>query len=130
MSKNNEIDPVIDEVLSAANAHLAAIHTGDWDSLADHLADDLTYTHMNSHVENKSENIAGLQRAPRVYESSDVRVRALGESAAILTGINTVTIPVAAGEPRVIVGRILQVWRKTSGNWQLAAHQTTGIPTT
>jgi hypothetical protein len=127
MSSRDE--QVIVEVLATEGDRLAAIHAADWSRLSELLGEDLTYTHMSGLFENKEENILGLHARPRTYERRDLVVRPLGD-VAVMNGLIDVAMPeLPDGTPaRALHGRVVQVWARRDGRWQMIVFQATAVP--
>ncbi len=102
---------------------------GDAAALGKLLGDDLTYTHSSGRTETKKEFIEALQSGAMKYVSiveENMAVRVYGD-----TGILTATAKmqvVSRGQPNSFQVRLLHVWVKRGGGWQMVAHQTTRIP--
>jgi ketosteroid isomerase-like protein len=122
-------DTVIAEVLAADAERLEAIHSRDWDKLAEILSDDLTYTHMNGTFETKTENLVAFQVGSRFYEPRNVQIRPYGDMA-IMNYDTQITIKRNPEDETGIVlqGRVMQVWRKQAGRWQVVGTQNTQLP--
>lgn len=120
---------VVKEVIAAEEERLAAIHASDWTRLSDLLGDDLTYTHMSGLFENKDENIAGLKARSRIYKREGLSVRPFGD-VAVLDGLIHVSMdPAPDGTPaRELHGRVVQVWARRDGRWQMVVFQATAMP--
>jgi ketosteroid isomerase-like protein len=130
MSTGYETDEqVVKEILEAEEQRLAAIHASDWSRLGELLGDDLTYTHMSGLFENKEENIAGLKARPRTYKREGLVVRPFGD-VAVLGGLLHVVMEAAGdGTPaRTLHGRVVQVWARRDGRWQMVVFQATALP--
>jgi ketosteroid isomerase-like protein len=124
-------ESIVAEVLAAEEARIAAVHAGDWERLGDFLGEDLTYTHMSGKIETKDENLAAMKAVPRSYKRSDLKVRTFGDLALMNGGFEATMAPLPDGTPeRTLVGRVLQVWAKREGAWQMIAFQATAVPTT
>ena len=87
------------------------------------LADDLQYAHAGGQKQNKEQYIAAVLKGPPRYESftfTDLNIRFYGKTA-VLTGYCDVKM-IGRDSFRV---RTLQVYVENSGQWQMAAHQST-----
>ena len=122
-------EQTVKEILQAEEDRLAAIHASDWSRLSELLGDDLTYTHMSGLFENKDENLAALKERPRVYKREGLAVRSFGD-VAVLDGLIHVTMdPSPDGTPgRQLHGRVVQVWVRRDGRWQMVVFQATALP--
>lgn len=114
-----------DVVKEAAKGWTEAAVKQDAAGLARFLADDLQYAHAGGQTQNKDQYIAAVMKGPPRYESfsfSDLNVRFYGD-AAILTGFVDVKM---VGRENFRV-RTLQVYTQKSGQWLMAAHQSTRL---
>lgn len=110
-------------VREAAAGWTQAAVKQDTAGLQKFLADDLQYAHAGGNTQTKDQYIGAVTKGPARYESftfSDVKVRFYGK-AAVLTGHCDVKM-VGRDSFRV---RTLQVYTESSGQWQMAAHQST-----
>jgi ketosteroid isomerase-like protein len=129
MSTGYETDEqVVKEILGAEEERLAAIHASDWSRLSELVGDDLTYTHMSGLFENKHENMEGLKSRSRTYRREDLVVRPYGD-VAVLNGLIHVSMDASAdGTPaRELHGRVVQVWVRRDGRWQMVVFQATAL---
>lgn len=89
------------------------------------LADDLQYAHAGGQLQNKEQYIAAVLKGPPRYETftfEDLKIQFYGK-AAVLTAYCDVKM-VGQNSFRV---RTLQVYVENSGQWQMAAHQSTRL---
>ena len=89
------------------------------------LADDLTYCHAGGKMQTKAEYIAAVMTGPSHYESmtfTDMKIRIYGKTA-IVTG----TVDVKLTNQPVFTVRTLHAYVENSGQWQLAAHESTRL---
>jgi ketosteroid isomerase-like protein len=117
------------EVLQADEARVKALLANDFSALEQLLADDLTYVHSNGSLDSKESYIGGLRSGRSRYltmDMSEVRVRSLGETALINAKFNA-RVKVGDGEVNP-QGRVLAVYAKRDGRWQLIAWESTSVP--
>jgi hypothetical protein len=123
-------DKIVEEVLGAEAARLAAIDTRDWAALELILGDDLSYVHSDTGVrEDKAANLATLHQSPRSYKRRGLKVRHYGDTA-VMTGEIDITVDALPdGSPeRHVFSSATQVWVRREGRWQMVAFQATMIP--
>jgi len=92
------------------------------------LGDDLTYVHASGLVQSKTEFIADLKSSKRVYKSvtnSDVNVRLL-QGAAVITAKSEISVSFEGNENELSL-RVIEVYAKRNGRWQLIAYQSTRL---
>jgi len=118
------------EVLQADEARVEALLANDFAALEQLLADDLTYVHSNGMLDTKESYIGGLRSGRSRYltmDMSDVQVRSLGDTALINAKFNA---RVKVGDHEVNPQpRVLIVYAKRDGRWQMIAWQSTAIAT-
>ena len=116
------------EVLQADEARVRALIDNDVDALDRLLADDLTYVHSNGMLDTKESYIGGLRSGHSRYltmDMSDLKVRSLGDTALINAKFNA---RVKVGDHEVNPQpRVLIVYAKRDGRWQMIAWQSTPI---
>lgn len=121
-------DPAIEKQVRQAEAEwVKAVTSGDQKGVAALAADDLIYTHSDSRTETKDEYLKSLASG-QVYksiEAQDATVRTFGNAAVYAARVRmTGTNKTGPFDNNL---RVLHVWVKQGGRWQLAAHQTTRI---
>jgi ketosteroid isomerase-like protein len=116
------------EVLETDTRRVQALLSNDFAALEDLLADDLTYVHSNGHLDTKDTYIGVLRSGATRYlsmEMSGLSVRADG-NAAVVAGTFEARVQTRNGEmnpkPRVLI-----VYVKRDGRWQMLAWQSTNI---
>jgi uncharacterized protein (TIGR02246 family) len=116
------------EVQQADEARVRALIENDVDALDRLLADDLTYVHSNGMLDTKESYIGGLRSGHSRYltmDMSDVEVRSLGDTAVINAKFNA---RVKVGDHEVNPQpRVLILYAKRDGRWQMIAWQSTPI---
>ena len=116
------------EVLRADEARVEALLANDFAALEQLLADDLTYVHSNGMLDTKESFLGSLRAGNSRYLSmdmSDVTVRALGDTGVINARFNArvqVRDREVNPQPRVLI-----VYAKRDGRWQMIAWQSTPI---
>jgi ketosteroid isomerase-like protein len=120
--------PVEREVLETDARRVEALLSNDFPALESLLADDLTYVHSNGHLDTKDTYIGVLRSGATRYLSmamSGLRVRLEGNTA-VVTGSFEARVQTRNGEvnpkPRVLI-----VYVKRDGRWQMLAWQSTNI---
>ena len=111
-------------VQQAANGWMQGAVKQDAAALKRFLADDLQYAHAGGQLQTREQYVAAVTSGPPRYESftlSDLKIRFYGPKAAVLTAYCDVKM---AGQDSFRV-RTLQVYVDNSGQWQMAAHQST-----
>jgi ketosteroid isomerase-like protein len=118
------------EVREADAERVRALLANDFPALERILADDLTYVHSNGHLDTKTSYIDVLRSGATRYltmDMSDVSVRALGEAAVINATFNA---RVQVGDREINpTPRVLIVYARRAGRWQMVAWQSTPIAT-
>jgi uncharacterized protein (TIGR02246 family) len=116
------------EVLEADARRVQALLSNDFEALEDLLTDDLTYVHSNGHLDTKDTYIGALRSEATRYlsmEMSGLSVRADGNTA-VVAGTFEARVQTRNGEvnpkPRVLI-----VYVKRDGRWQMLAWQSTSI---
>jgi ketosteroid isomerase-like protein len=116
------------EVLETDARRVEALLSNDFPALEGLLADDLTYVHSNGHLDTKDTYIGVLRSGATRYLSmamSGLRVRLEGNTA-VVTGSFEARVQTQNGEvnpkPRVLI-----VYVKRDGRWQMLAWQSTNI---
>jgi len=118
------------EVREADAGRVTALLENDFAALEALLGDDLTYVHSNGHLDTKSSYIEGLRSGASRYLSmdmADVNVRALGDIAVINAKFDARVL--ARGTEVNPKPRVLIVYAKRDGRWQMVAWQSTPIAT-
>jgi len=113
------------EVLAADAGRIKALLENDVAALEQILGDDLTYVHSNGMLDTKESFLNSLRSGTRYLsmEMSDLAVRPLGETAIMTAKFNArvqVRDREVNPEPRVLV-----VYTKRDGRWQMIAWQST-----
>lgn len=115
---------VEDEIKAAEQAWARATIAADAAALERILADDLRYSHTDGKFDAKADFIRLLRDGSMKYEQAeveDIRVRSLG-SAAVSELVMKLKVN-RNGRTAEFRARVLRVWAKKDGRWQLAAHQ-------
>ena len=119
------------QVLQAEKDRFAAMVKGDRAALEKLLADDLTYTHSTSLLENKEQFLKSVTSGNIDYVSivpneTDWKIRVNGNTA-IVNGVAAVNV-IDTGKDRKIRIRFTTVQTNRGGAWQLSAWQSTVVP--
>jgi len=115
--------------MAVEKARIAALATDDLAALDRLMADDATYTHSNSVLDNKQAFLESIRSGRLKYVSldhADQQVRLYGETA-ILNGTSKVLVLVEGKENRVAL-RFTLTYVFKDGRWQMAAWQSTRLP--
>jgi ketosteroid isomerase-like protein len=117
------------EVLAADAERVRALLANDIPALEALLGDDLTYVHSNGMLDTKASYIESLRSGASRYltmDMSDLSVRALGEDVAVINAKFEARVLVRGGEvnPKP---RVLMVYARRDGRWQMVAWQSTPI---
>ena len=119
------------EVMAADDARVKALLAADYDAAEKLFADELTYVHSNGSLDTKQSYMQGLRAGNSRYAEMnmfDMSVRAYGETA-VLSGKFTAKVIIGGGAREAnLLSRVLMVWTKRDGAWQLVAWEST--PTT
>jgi ketosteroid isomerase-like protein len=125
------MDPAETEVRAADAKRMDAMVRGDVQALAPLLAPDLVYTHSTGDVQTREILLDTISSNRLDYLSmtpSDVRVRMLGDRAAVITGHADVKV-IAQGKENAVALRFTSVWsRNGDAGWQMVAWQSTRLP--
>jgi ketosteroid isomerase-like protein len=124
-------DPRETEVRAADARRMDAMVKGDVQTLSSLLAPDLTYTHSTGEVQTREIFLDTISSGRLDYVSmvpSDVRVRILGDRAAVITGRADVKL-IAQGKENTVALRFTSVWsRSGDAGWQMVVWQSTRLP--
>jgi hypothetical protein len=117
------------EVLAADGERVRALLANDFGALETLLGNDLTYVHSNGMLDTKASYIDSLRSGASRYltmDMSDVSVRALSEDVAVINAKFEARVLVRGGEvnPKP---RVLMVYARRDGRWQMVAWQSTPI---
>ena len=116
------------EVLAADAGRVKALLANDFAALELLLGDDLTYVHSNGMLDTKESYLSGLRSGASRYLSmdmSDVAVRASGDTAVINAKFDARVL--VRGNEVHPTPRVLIVYMKRDGRWQMIAWQSTPI---
>jgi uncharacterized protein (TIGR02246 family) len=121
---------VEEEVRDADSRRMEAMVKGDVQALEPLLAPDLTYTHSTGELQSREVFLESISSGRLDYVSmvpSDVRVRTLGDRAAVITGRVDVKL-IAQGKENAVALRFTSVWVKNEAGWRIVAWQSTRLP--
>ena len=116
------------EVREADGRRVAALLSNDLAALDELLADELTYVHSNGHLDTKASYIESLRSGSTRYLEMmmrDLSCRAY-EDVALLSGGFSARVMTGRGEVTPNA-RVLIVYVKRDGHWQMAAWQSTSM---
>ncbi|MGH9631583.1 MAG: nuclear transport factor 2 family protein [Bryobacteraceae bacterium] len=117
------------EIREAEKSWVSAVQSGDEAALNKILSSDLIYTHATGLVESKAEYLKALSSGNQKYasiEHLDMVVKRFGDTAVVAAKVRMTGS--TKGTPFDNQLRMLHVWNKKGGQWQLVAHQTTRLP--
>ena len=118
------------EVRQAQAARFAAMMRADVQAVAEHLGDELTYTHSGGDTETKAQFLETLRSGRIKYEQiepADIVVRVYGRTA-VVTGRSTMHVR-SGGQAQAFQIRFIEVDVLRDGRWLMIAWQTTRLPT-
>ena len=122
---------VENEVLAAERSRRDALVTDNMDAFALLIADDVTHVHTTGIVQDKAallNHAGGFLRFINI-ERHDLKVRAVDENLAIMTGGMTNTVARRGHDERVEVQAfVTQVWERREGRWQVINFHATRLP--
>lgn len=121
--------PAEQEIREAEKAWASAVMGGDWDALEKILDEQLIYAHSTGSIESKAEYLGRLRRGAQRYdliEHQKIAVKVHGDAAVAHCHVRMQGL----SDRRPFDDRLmmLHLWVKRSGQWRLAAHQTTKLP--
>lgn len=117
------------DVLAADKSWATAIQKMDYPVLEKLLAEELVYTHSSGLVDTKKQYIDNLKSGAQKYnqvEHVDPKVQVHGSTAVLTTGLKMDTTTKGVNQKATF--RLIHVWVKKGGTWQMVAHQTTRLP--
>ena len=120
--------PVEKAVLQLEQDWVNALVKADAAKLETLYADTLVYTHSSGSVDDKAKYIANLKAGGTKYLSIDrdnIKVNTYGDSAIVTC--HAVIKLLTNGENRTVDARMIHVYAKIKGRWQMVAHQTTKL---
>ncbi len=122
-------DQSAQEVVAADQAWAKAIMKMDYPALEKLLGEELVYTHSTGIIDTKRQYIDSLKSGLQKYNSVEhiePKVQVHGNTAVLTSGLKMDTT--TKGAQQVASFRVIHVWVKRGGSWQLVAHQTTRLP--
>lgn len=130
MVSSQAVTDIERQVLDTDARRVKALISNDIPVLEEIFADDLTYVHTSARLDTKESLLAGLRAGTTRYlamDMKDLKVRPYGDTA-VVTGTFAARVQVRGQEGNP-TPRVLMVYVKRGGRWQLVAWQTTNIPT-
>jgi ketosteroid isomerase-like protein len=118
------------QVLKLGQEYSKMIQRGDAAAIAQVLAEDFTYTDEKGKILNKTEDLATYKDRKSKFElteTTDQKVRVIGNNAAVETGIFHVKGMDKDGKPFDDTYRYTTTWVWRGGRWQVAADHTSKI---
>lgn len=119
----------VPDVRAAERRRCAAMLAGDLAALDDLLDDDLHFSHATGAVDDKAAYLAKVGSGRITYATiawRDVRVRTLGQDAALMTGRMLSTVRVEE-TVKSLDNRVMSIWTRAEGDWKLRAFQSTPL---
>ncbi len=117
------------DVLAADKSWATAIQKMDYPALEKMLAEELVYTHSSGLIDTKKQYIDNLKTGAQKYnqvDHVDPKVQVHGSTAVLTTGLKMDTTTKGVNQKAMF--RLIHVWVKKGGTWQMVAHQTTRLP--
>ena len=118
------------EVLKMGHEYGEMIKRGDAAEIEKILADDYIYTDDKGKVLNKTEDLATYKNRQSKIESAettDQKVRIVGNNGAVETGTFHVKGKDKDGKPFEETGRYTTTWKSSNGQWKIVADHSTTI---
>ena len=116
------------EVLAADAARVKALLAQDYDAAEKLFAEEMTYCHSNGRQDTKLSYMNGLRAGNSRYAEMnmfDMTARIYGETA-VLSGKFTAKVITGGGTGEAnLLSRVLMVWVKRNGTWQMVAWEST-----
>ena len=116
------------EVLAADAARVKALLAQDYDAAEKLFAEEMTYCHSNGRQDTKLSYMNGLRSGSSRYAEMnmfDMTARIYGETA-VLSGKFTAKVITGGGTGEAnLLSRVLMVWVKRNGTWQMVAWEST-----
>jgi ketosteroid isomerase-like protein len=115
-------------VLKAEQSWVDSLLKSDTAALDALYAETLVYTHSSGSVDDKAKYIAAIKSGATKYLSIDreeVKVNVYGAAAVVTCKVMMKLT--ANGENRTVNARMIHVYAKQKGRWQMVAHQTTRL---
>ena len=115
------------EVLAADAARVKALLAQDYDAADKLFAEEMTYCHSNGSQDTKLSYMNGLRAGNSRYAEMnmfDMTARIYGETA-VLSGKFTAKVVTATRGEVNLFSRVLMVWVKREGAWQMVAWEST-----
>ena len=116
-------------VLQLEKDWVDALVKADTAKLETLYADTLVYTHSSAAVDDKAKYLANMKTGATKYVSidrEDIKANVYTNSA-VVTCKATIKLK-SNGEDRTVIARMIHVYAKVKGRWQMVAHQTTKLP--
>jgi uncharacterized protein (TIGR02246 family) len=122
-------DPKIEkEIQGCLDTWKQAMLTRDKSAFEKLYATDLMYTHSNGRQENRAEAIEAVVNGKTKYESIDIAdVKIIPYGTTALAKCKVTMKMTTDGNTTTLILDVLHVFVKISGNWQLAARQSTRL---
>jgi uncharacterized protein (TIGR02246 family) len=120
-----------DEVMAAEQARANALLHQDTAALDKIMADDVIFCHGSGMIDTKKSYIDAITSDALHYyaiDGSGMKVRMLGDKAAVLNGPLSLKVRNRTPDTREVKLQATAVYEKRGGRWQLISYQTTAVP--
>lgn len=117
------------QVEQAEREWAAAVCRNDFARIEQILAADLIYTHSTGLAEDKAQYLEALRSGRQKYDTiqfEEMNVRVRGKTAMVAAKVRMTGN--TQGKPFDNMLRLLHVWKKNKGGWQLVGHQSARLP--
>jgi len=117
------------DIVAADKAWATAITKQDFAALERLLSDDLNYIHSTGVIDTKRSYIDSMKTGNQKYISAvhvDPKVKIYGATAVLTSGLHVESTTKGVASSNKL--RLIHVWVKQGGRWQLVAHQTSRLP--
>lgn len=117
-----------EEVWQLEAKRRALLLAGDLDALSELCSDEMTYSHTNGMVDNKTSYFKSLRSGARYVQMdlSDVNI-ARYDTTVVITGLAQIAVESRNGRI-AFRARFTDVWAKQQDRWRFVAWQTTRMP--
>ncbi len=106
-----------------------ALASNDMAALDKLISADLVYTHSTGNTDHKDAYLGALKSGNQKYEMFDygkIESKTYGNMALVFADVHVKSV--TKGTPSESHLKIIHVWKKKGGGWELVAHQSTKLP--
>lgn len=120
-------DPRAQQILALEKKRQDAYLNRDFASLGELFSDDVSYVHSDGRVEDTQTYLANVTRVPNYFslERDQLKLRFIGNDAAILSGTLRTHFRRANGEEARNESYVSQVWERHGDSWRQVHYQLT-----